>query len=378
MSERAAVTIVGIGDDGWAGLTETARAELRQAPMIVGSSRQLALLPDLGVRRAAARRRRCCPSSTTWWPTTRALCLLASGDPMLHGIGATLARRLGAGRLRVLPHPSVERRARLRPARLGRARRRRGQRWSARPVEVVVPALQPGAGVLVLLPRRRHPGGTGRAAGRPRLRRRAELTVLEQLGGRGRAGQRPARGRGLGDGRDADRATVAVESPARPDAAGCRASPACPTTPTSTTAQLTKREVRALTLAALAPAPGSCCGTSAPAAAASGSSGCGPTAAAARSRSSATRPGRARSRRNAAALGVPDLQVVTGARPGRRWPASPARTRSSSAAALTADGPARGLLGRAAAPAAGWSPTRSPWSRRRCCTAGTPAHGGRR
>lgn len=39
------VTVVGIGEDGWDGLGEAARAALRGAPLIVGSTRQLALLP---------------------------------------------------------------------------------------------------------------------------------------------------------------------------------------------------------------------------------------------------------------------------------------------------------------------------------------------
>ena len=147
MSGRAAVTVVGIGDDGWDGLTETARAALRQAPMIVGSTRQLALLPDLGVRRQPL------PSPLLSQlddlvASNPGLCLLASGDPMLHGLGATLARRLGAGRLRVLPAVSS---VALACARLGWA----GHEVDvvslvSRPVEVVLPAVQPGGRAIVL------------------------------------------------------------------------------------------------------------------------------------------------------------------------------------------------------------------------------------
>ena len=147
VSGPAAVTVVGIGDDGWDGLTEPARDALRQAPVIVGSARQLALLPDLGVPREPL------PSPLLarlddLVAANPGLCLLASGDPMLHGLGATLAGRLGAGRLRVLPAVSS---VALACARLG---------WAehevdvvsvvARPVEVVLPAVQPGARLLVL------------------------------------------------------------------------------------------------------------------------------------------------------------------------------------------------------------------------------------
>ena len=96
------VTVVGIGADGWAGLTGAARDALRAAAVIAGSPRQLALLPDLGARRVPL------PSPLLEHlddlvRDNPGLCLLASGDPTLHGIGATLARRLGADRLRILP-----------------------------------------------------------------------------------------------------------------------------------------------------------------------------------------------------------------------------------------------------------------------------------
>ena len=96
------VTVVGIGADGWAGLGEAARDALRAATVITGSPRQLALLPELGVR--------CLPLPSPLLPNLDelvrdhpGLCVLASGDPMFHGIGATLARRLGPGRTRILP-----------------------------------------------------------------------------------------------------------------------------------------------------------------------------------------------------------------------------------------------------------------------------------
>ena len=75
------VTVVGIGEDGWDGLGEAARAALRGAPLIVGSARQLALLPELGVR--------CAPLPSPLLENLDGLvrdhpglCLLASGDPM--------------------------------------------------------------------------------------------------------------------------------------------------------------------------------------------------------------------------------------------------------------------------------------------------------
>ena len=101
------IAVVGIGADGWPGLGEPARAAILGARTIFGSERQLALLPA-----EATGERRPLPSPLE--PLLDELadrqdgaCILASGDPMLHGIGASLARRLGPERLDVHPHPSA-------------------------------------------------------------------------------------------------------------------------------------------------------------------------------------------------------------------------------------------------------------------------------
>ncbi len=82
--------VVGIGDDGFAGLGRPARRALLEASAIYGGERHLSMLPArLAARRAA-------------WPRPfdlapllaergRSVCVLASGDPMLFGVGATLA-----------------------------------------------------------------------------------------------------------------------------------------------------------------------------------------------------------------------------------------------------------------------------------------------
>ena len=91
------------GADGWGGLGEAPRAAVLAAEEIVGSARQLALLPKTSARQ------RSWPSpidplveelvERTDAGTGGAVCVLASGDPMLHGIGPTLARRLPPDRL---------------------------------------------------------------------------------------------------------------------------------------------------------------------------------------------------------------------------------------------------------------------------------------
>ena len=94
------IIVVGIGADGMPGLSERARCELRAANVIYGSTRQLDLLDETV---AAARRE--WPSPML--PALRGLLdghsgdihVLASGDPLLHGIGGTLIRLFGPDRV---------------------------------------------------------------------------------------------------------------------------------------------------------------------------------------------------------------------------------------------------------------------------------------
>jgi precorrin-6Y C5,15-methyltransferase (decarboxylating) len=311
VSEPAAVTVIGIGDDGWDGLAEPAREALRSAPVILGSARQLALLPDLGVRREPL------PSPLLdrldgLVAANPGLCLLASGDPMLHGLGATLAGRLGAGRLRVLPAVSS---VALACARLG---------WAehdvdvvsvvSRPIEVVLPAIQPGARVLVLC----RDGATPAALAGLLADRgwgTSELTVLEHLGGAAERVTGPLTAGAIPAGPFAALSVVALTC--RPDA-GTIALPRVPGLPDDayeSDGQLTRREARALALAALAPGPGQLLWD---VGAGSGSIGIewmrvDPRCRAVAVERRGDRAGRVR--RNAAALGVPGLQIIEGDAP---------------------------------------------------------------
>jgi precorrin-6B C5,15-methyltransferase / cobalt-precorrin-6B C5,C15-methyltransferase len=250
---NACLTVVGIGADGWRGLGEPARDALRAARTIVGSQRQLGLLPD----DLAAERRP--------WPspidplldelanhTPDGTAVLASGDPMLHGIGATLARRLGADRLTVHPHPSA---FALACARLG---------WPAaevelvsavaRPPETITRALQPGRRIVAYAT-----GNQGAAQIAAVLRERgygpSRFTVLEQLGGPQEQIHHSTADE-WGD-RTADPLhAVAIEAHVEPQAQLLPRTPGLPDDAYEHDGQLTKRAVRAIALAALAPAPG--------------------------------------------------------------------------------------------------------------------------
>lgn len=309
MSGGALITVVGVGADGWAGLGPAARAAIRDADEVVGSARQLALLPADG----PPRRR---------WPSPMdplvdelvarprgAPCVLASGDPMLHGIGATLAHRAGVQRVRVLPHPSA---FALACARLG---------WPAaevelvsavaRPPEVVVRALQPGRRIVAYVT-----GGDGAAAVARVLCDRgfgtSRFVVLQQLGGPGEQVVDGTAGE-WGE-RCADPLhCVAIACAASPDAAAYARVPGLPDSAYASDGQLTKRHVRAITLAALGPRPGELLWD---VGAGSGSIAIEWLRAEATARAIAVEAGperAARIARNAMALGVPVLEV----RPGR-------------------------------------------------------------
>lgn len=90
------ITVFGIGADGWSSLSVQAREAVRGAELLVGGDRHLALVPaDVGGRRRP-------------WPEQlatlvdelpaladgRSIVVLASGDPLLHGVGVTILRRL--------------------------------------------------------------------------------------------------------------------------------------------------------------------------------------------------------------------------------------------------------------------------------------------
>ncbi|MFZ0226961.1 MAG: precorrin-6y C5,15-methyltransferase (decarboxylating) subunit CbiE, partial [Mycobacterium sp.] len=121
------LVVVGIGADGWDGLTAATRAVILSADVVLGGARQLALLPlaDGQARQPwPSPLRRALPDVLQQFAGRRVVAL-ASGDPMLSGIGTTLVETLGAERVTVIPHVSSTALAR---SRLG---------WSAESTAVV-------------------------------------------------------------------------------------------------------------------------------------------------------------------------------------------------------------------------------------------------
>jgi precorrin-6B C5,15-methyltransferase / cobalt-precorrin-6B C5,C15-methyltransferase len=247
----SAVVVVGIGADGWAGLAEPGRAAVRGAEVVLGAPRQLALVAGHTDGEARAWPSPMVPALPELFERLRGrrVCALASGDPMFHGLGTTLARVLGPDAVEVLPHPSS---VSLACARLG---------WAAETVEVVSAvarpiaavrrALGPAARVLVLSEGAETPAALAALLAADGWGD-STLTVFEQLGG-------PAERRLDGTARDwahppGDPLNVVALRCA--PGAGAALTPGLPDDAYDHDGQLTKREIRAVTLALLGPRRG--------------------------------------------------------------------------------------------------------------------------
>lgn len=306
------LTIIGIGEDGIAGLSSAARKTLAAAEVLVGGDRH----HDLAAHTSAERIR---------WPSpfdalietlrshrNRRIVVLATGDPLWYSVGARIVKEIPAAEIAFYPQLSAFQWA---SCRMG---------WSladietmtahGRPVEQVIPFFWPGARLLILTAGSHTPGEiahllTARGFGA------SEMTVLANLGGS--AEQRL-------DGIASDWAaetpevppfhTLAVACQGRPDRLLSRL-PGLPDDAFTHDGKMTKRDLRALALSRLMPGRGELLwdiGT-----------GCGSISVewmrAARDALAIgidTNPDRlAMARENATRLGTPKLELVEGTAP---------------------------------------------------------------
>jgi len=246
------ISVVGLTEAGLDALEPSARALVDEAEVLIGGARHLAMVPDGH------------PAARATWKTPladtideirglegRRVCVLATGDPMSFGIGVTLASEFGADALTVIPAPGA---FSLAAARLA---------WPldrvdcltlhGRPLDLLNLYLRPGARLLILS----HDGGTPAQVAQ-RLRERgfgpSEITVLEHMGGT-REARRAGTANGWDDSPCADLNTIAVACVATGAATSLSRAPGLPDSAFLHDGQLTKRVVRAATLAALAPQP---------------------------------------------------------------------------------------------------------------------------
>jgi len=107
MSRPRPITIVGIGDDGCAGLSSRAVSAVAAAQVLAGGERHLAFFPQFRGERIVFKDRLAqALDRIVGAANENNVCILASGDPMFFGVGAAVIKRLGAEHVEVLPHPS--------------------------------------------------------------------------------------------------------------------------------------------------------------------------------------------------------------------------------------------------------------------------------
>jgi precorrin-6Y C5,15-methyltransferase (decarboxylating) len=247
------LTVVGIGEDGASGLGEAARRCVAEAEIVFGGKRHLALVAAMVTGEGRS------------WPSPfdpemrdvlafsgRKVCVLASGDPMSFGVGATLARQVPTGEMLVLPAPSA---FSLAAARLGWALQEiETVSLHGRSIDLIRPLLHPNRRVLALTS-----DADGPAAVAALLTRlgfgQSRLTVLEALGGPDeRVRSAAAAAFDLKDINPLNVLAVEVESSS--EARILPLTSGLDDHVFEHDGQITKREVRAVTLSALAPRRG--------------------------------------------------------------------------------------------------------------------------
>ncbi|MEM9351155.1 MAG: precorrin-6y C5,15-methyltransferase (decarboxylating) subunit CbiE, partial [Pseudomonadota bacterium] len=243
--------IVGIGEDGMAGLTPATRAVVEAAEVIVGGDRHHVLSDAVTAERVA-------------WPSPfdaligtlrgfqgRRVVVLATGDPLWYSVGARIGREIDP--VEITYHPQLSA-FQLAAARMG---------WSmadvehltvhGRPVEQMIAFIQPWQRLLILTTGAETPAQiasflTERGFGR------SQMTVLAAMGGEGEK-----RFEGVAQDWDQDVPefnTLAVECVADPDAALLPRVPGLADELFESDGTMTKREVRAATVAKLMPMRG--------------------------------------------------------------------------------------------------------------------------
>ncbi len=237
--------VVGIGEDGWAGLSGAARDTLAHADAVYGSPRQLTLI-SADVDGARLRPWRSPMSGhlaeVLDAPPSPVVHVLASGDPMFHGVGASIVRKVGAERVTVLPHVSS---ASLACARLG---------WDlagtsivsavTAPPEAIAAHLSGGRRILILS-RDEHTPSQVLTILRDNGFGDSQVRILERLGGA--AAQTAGADCDITDVNPLNIVAVDCRGPRRP------ATPGLPDDEYENDGQLTKEPVRALTVCALRP-----------------------------------------------------------------------------------------------------------------------------
>ncbi len=257
--DKSWITVIGIGEDGLGGLSGAALKLIEGAEIIVGGERHLLMLRAGGQMLAPSQQTRM-DWSAGFGKTLdiieqkrgKQIVVLASGDPMHYGVGATMARRFGATALNIIPGVGA---VSLTAAAMG---------WSlpdvfvttihGRPVQNIIYYLAPGAKIIALSNDGASPLEVANI-----LREHgfgpSKMTVLENLGG-----ENENRIDGTAENWNINNCaalnTIAIECTRAPGVPGLSHLAGLADDAYEHDGQITKREVRAITLAKLAPTAG--------------------------------------------------------------------------------------------------------------------------
>lgn len=246
------LSLVGLGEDGRSGLCAAALAALEGAEVVFGGERHLALIGAV-------------PGEARAWPQPfrnalpailaekgRPVCVLATSDPFHYGIGAGLTKAVAPEEMRVIPQLSAFSMACTR------------MRWPqeecalvslhGRSLQRIIPHLQPGARVLALSWDESTPAAVARLLAE-RGFGESSITVLEALGGP-KERIREARAADFAFDGIVPLNMLAVSVTAGTEARILPLANGLPDEWFEHDGQLTKADIRAITLSALAPHAG--------------------------------------------------------------------------------------------------------------------------
>ena len=244
--------VVGIGDDGLDGLTPVARTVVENAEVLIGGSRHLAMIPANKAERIDWTESVLSTAEKLSEYRGRQVCVLVSGDPLWFGAGVAVCKHVPPFERIVLPAPGS---FSLLAARMG---------WPiadvetitlhGRPFETLAMSIYPCARLLILSEDRTTPVqvasylcSAGYAA--------STMDVFEHMNGTNERHVQARADQWLGD-VIADLNVIAVTCIAGPNAVVRSRVPGLPDDAFEHDGKLTKREIRAATLARLSPMPG--------------------------------------------------------------------------------------------------------------------------
>jgi len=246
------LTVIGLGENGLDALPASSRALIESAEVLLGGKRHLAMVTESGAERLTWRVPLLDTMADIETRRGKRFVVLATGDPMHYGIAVTLARHFALDEMLILPSVGA---LSLACARMG---------WPVaevecltlhgRPIETLRAYLAPENRLVILSQDDSTPAAVAaelEAAGYGA----SEMSVFEHMGGeeeRRIDGQADS----WSDQEIADFNSVAVRCKGGSRARRYFGAPGLRDRAFENDGQLTKREVRALTLSALAPAPG--------------------------------------------------------------------------------------------------------------------------